>query len=503
MGDSKAAGQIGKYQLLRLLGVGGMGEVYLARQQGPAGFNKLVVVKRILSNLADEPALVKMFLQEASLVAQLTHPNIASVVELGEEKKQYYLVMEHVHGRSLREILKRANEEGRPLPAVTLALIMAQVLKGLHHAHTARSSDGQPLNIVHRDVTPDNIMVGFSGVVKLLDFGIAKAATATDKTGVGLLKGKVAYLSPEHLRAEPLDGRADIFSVGVTMYEAIAGQRPFVAPSNPAIVHRVINAEPTPLHELAPAVPDVLEGLVMRAMQKKREDRFQSAEEMAEALESWAQGLRDLNPGTGIVEYLRSVYDEQVLRSPTMSDQSSLPGVPLGAGPGAGATYVRGTDTRRRKLWVALGLAAAGVLAAGALYGALRAPEPVEPLKVVTRAAPDAGVRALGERPDASEDLAQAPRDAGAESEAETEAEPDPKPEKVFHGPGRVDLRVIPWGEVFEGKRRLGLTPMPALSLPAGAHVLTVKNGDLGKSREVRVVVRSGRTTAVKIDLME
>ncbi len=496
MARSKVDQQIGKYQLLRLLGVGGMGEVYLARQQGPAGFNKLVVVKRILSNLADEPALVKMFLHEASLVAQLTHPNIAAVVELGEEKNQYYLVMEFVHGKSLRSIIKRAAEAGKPLPAVTLALIMAQVLRGLHYAHTARSPEGQPLNIVHRDVTPDNIMVGFNGVVKLLDFGIAKAATATDKTGVGALKGKVAYLSPEHLRAETLDGRADIFSVGVTMYESIAGTRPFVAPSNAAIVHRVINAEPLPLHEVAPEVPDVLEGLVARALQKKREDRFESAEVMAAALENWAQGVRDLNPGTGIVDYLRTIYDDALMRTPTMSDESSLPGLPKGKQ--FPPTYVRGTDTRRRRL-IAAGAVGAVLLVGGVFYavgssfsGEAKGEDPPP----VVEAQVDAGEPAEAQDEPGT---AETPPAADGGAAAETDLARPP----VATGPGRVDLRVIPWGEVFEGKRRLGLTPMQPVLLSAGAHVLTIRNGDLKKERDVRVVIRSGRTTSIKVDLLE
>jgi len=500
MARSRVEEQIGKYQLLRLLGVGGMGEVYLARQQGPAGFNKLVVVKRILSNLADEPALVKMFLHEASLVAQLAHPNIAAVVELGEEKGHYYLVMEFVHGKSLRAILMRAAEEGKPLPPVTLALIMAQTLRGLHYAHTARSADGQPLHIVHRDVTPDNIMVGFNGVVKLLDFGIAKATTATDKTGVGALKGKVAYLSPEHLRAETLDGRADIFSVGVTMYEAIAGQRPFVAPSNAAIVHRVINAEPTPLHEMAPAVPDVLESLVMRALAKKKENRLESAEVFAAALESWVQGVRDVNPGTGIVDYLRTLYDDALMRTPTMSDESSLPGLPSKPGKEYPPTYVRGADTRRRRLTVGLGLAA--VLGVGAAFYAVgsmwsdgagkgEVPPPVSEAPV------DAG-----EPSGTPEDTATAPSPAAADAGAVAESDPAKTP-PVATGPGRVDLRVIPWGEVYEGSRRLGLTPMQPVLLSAGSHVLTIRNGDLKKERDVRVVVRAGRTTTLKVDLLE
>ncbi|MFT3835668.1 MAG: serine/threonine-protein kinase [Myxococcaceae bacterium] len=495
-------GQLGKYELLRVLGVGGMGEVLLARQTGPAGFKKLVVVKKIIDSLATEPAMVKMFLHEAQLIAHLSHPNIVQVIELGQDKGQYFMVMEYVHGQTLRTLLKRAKEQGTLLPPVTVALILAQVLKGLHHAHTASSAEGEPLKLVHRDVTPDNIMVGYGGTVKLLDFGIAKVDTVVaEKTQDGILKGKVAYLSPEQLEGEPLDGRADLFSVGVTMYEALAGERPFVAPTNAAIVHRVLEAEPTPLTTRVPQVPAVLEALTTRALEKKREARIQTAEEFARALEDWALSMRDTSPGTSITDYLALTYDDATRRTPSFNDLQ--PTGLLTVTPARGfdpATQSSDPGKRRFPRWPLIAGAGALVSAAIAFIAWPKTPPPLEPNPHVQPAIVGAGPQLNHPAPPTPVPVPVQPEKP---PEPPVAVAPAKDPEPVEQKNGRVDLRVIPWGEVFEGKRRLGLTPMQPVTMVPGSHTLTIVNSDMNKKKDVRVVVRAGHTTALKVDLLQ
>jgi serine/threonine-protein kinase len=480
-----------------------MGEVLLARQTGPAGFKKLVVVKKIIDSLATEPAMVNMFLHEAQLIAQLSHPNIVQVVELGEDKGQYFMVMEYVHGQTLRSLMKRAKDIGKNIPPVTVALIMSQVLRGLQHAHTATSGEGDPLKLVHRDVTPDNVIVGYNGVVKLLDFGIAKVDNVVvEKTQEGILKGKVAYLSPEQLEGESLDGRADLFSVGVTMYEALAGERPFVAPTNAAIIHRVLEAEPTPLSTRIPDVPPVMEMLVKSALVKKRDDRIQTAEEFARALEDWSMAMRDTSPGTSIVDYLALNFDDTTRRQPSFADlppTGSLIVTP--ARELIDATKSSYPRSLKPKRWPMIALAALLVVAGITFFAWPKSQPPIDTNPHVLP-----GVVGTGPQvnpPDKTPDKTPDKVPDKVPDKTPDPAQKDPELSEPKFSTGRVDLRVIPWGEVFEGKRKLGITPMQPVAMAPGPHTLTIVNPDMNKKKDVRVVVRAGRTTSLRVDMLE
>ena len=197
---------IGKYKLLRLIASGGMAEVYLARQAGAAGFEKLVCLKRILPHLASDRQFVEMFLNEARLAARLDHPNIVSIYDLGEANGNYFIAMEFIDGPSLRAVAKRARERGERLPIAEVVKIVSMAAGGLHYAHDLADAEGKPLGLVHRDISPDNILVHRNGMAKVVDFGIAKAANSSGRTRTGALKGKVAYMPPEQLRGDPLEG---------------------------------------------------------------------------------------------------------------------------------------------------------------------------------------------------------------------------------------------------------------------------------------------------------
>src|SRR5438552_5671450 len=220
---------IGKYKLLRLIASGGMAEVYLARQAGAAGFEKLVCLKRILPHLARDRQFVEMFLNEARLAARLDHPNIVSIYDLGEANGNYFIAMEFIDGPSLRAVHKLSAERNELLPIPEICKIISMAAGGLQYAHDLADDKGEPLHLVHRDISPDNLLVHRNGSAKVVDFGIAKAANSSSQTRTGTLKGKVAYMPPEQLRGEQLDRRTDVFALGVVLYELLTGKRPWDA----------------------------------------------------------------------------------------------------------------------------------------------------------------------------------------------------------------------------------------------------------------------------------
>jgi eukaryotic-like serine/threonine-protein kinase len=277
---------IGKYKLVRLIASGGMAEVYLARQAGAAGFEKLVCLKRILPHLARDKQFVEMFLNEARLAARLDHPNIVSIFDLGEANGNYFIAMEFIDGPSLRAASKRALERGERLPIAEIVKIVSMAAAGLHYAHDLAGADGKPLGLVHRDISPDNILVHRNGAAKVVDFGIAKAANSGAFTRTGTLKGKVAYMPPEQLRGDPLDRRADVFALGVVLYEMLAGQRPWAGDSEVSLIGRIMTEDPPPLSTLRPDAPAGMMAVLDRALAKDRQARYASCHDLQADLEA-------------------------------------------------------------------------------------------------------------------------------------------------------------------------------------------------------------------------
>src|SRR3954464_15859683 len=302
---------IGKYKLVRLIAAGGMAEVYLARQAGAAGFEKLVCLKRILPQLARDKQFVEMFLNEARLAARLDHPNIVSIFDLGEANGNYFIAMEFIDGPSLRAVGKRASERGEYLPIPELCKIIAMAAGGLQYAHDLNDPQGNPLGLVHRDISPDNILVHRNGVAKVVDFGIAKAANSSGATRTGTLKGKVAYMPPEQLRGEPLDRRADVFALGVVLYELLAGKRPWEGDSEVSLIGRIITEVPAPLATLRPEAPGGLMGVLDRALAKDREARYASCHELQADLEALLVSLGQTLTPARISDFARS-YAEPI-----------------------------------------------------------------------------------------------------------------------------------------------------------------------------------------------
>jgi serine/threonine-protein kinase len=283
--------EIDKYRLLRKLATGGMAEVYLAQAAGPAGFQKTLVLKRILPHLAEDQAFVEMFLNEARLAALLNHPNIVQIYDLGEAEGSYFIAMEYVDGPNLRDLSRKASEAGRIVPFEQAAKIIALACEGLGYAHDF-SENGQALNLIHRDISPDNILISHAGAVKVVDFGIAKAANQASHTHAGALKGKLGYMSPEQLRGRPLDRRADIFSLGVVLYELLAGMKPFDATSDIAAMKAILHDPPIPLGQQRPDCPAALAVIIERALEKDRESRYPDCRAMQRDLEQFLMARR-------------------------------------------------------------------------------------------------------------------------------------------------------------------------------------------------------------------
>lgn len=275
----------GPYLLLERINVGGMAEVFRAKVFGIEGFERIVAVKRILPSLADDQAFIKMFIDEARIASQVSHQNIVQIYDLGRHDGQYFMAMEYVSGRDLRQILDLQKRRGELMPVARACHIISKVCEGLEYAHNKRGPAGNPLNIIHRDVTPQNIMCSYEGEVKLCDFGIAKAATrAAKKTKVGVLKGKFAYMSPEQVTSNAVDHRSDIFALGVIFYELLTGERLFLGQTDYSTLSAVRAAKIPPLIPKNPAISPQLQAVVYRMLARDPERRFQGASEVQEAL---------------------------------------------------------------------------------------------------------------------------------------------------------------------------------------------------------------------------
>jgi serine/threonine protein kinase len=301
-----------KYELLRLLGRGGMAEVYLARTRGLAGFEKLAVVKRLLPRLARHPRFVGMFLDEARLAARLHHANINQVYEIDEVDGEVFLAMEFVPGKDARALTRSLAAEKRTMPIEHAIAIAIGIAAGLHHAHNLAGADGQPLGIVHRDVTPHNVIIGFDGSVKLIDFGIAKAKDRSVTTVAGGLKGKFGYMSPEQCLSQPLDRRSDIFSLAVLLRELTTGRRLFQSGiSEYEILRTIIEEDLPPPSSLVEGYPSELEAIVMKGLRRDRVERFQTAGEMQAALERFAHKEGLATSASALADFMRALFPSQ------------------------------------------------------------------------------------------------------------------------------------------------------------------------------------------------
>ena len=279
---------LGKYRLIAMLGRGGMATVHLAVMHGPSGFNKLVVLKQIHAEYAEDPEVMGMFLDEARLAARLSHPNVVQTNEVGQDGGRHFMAMEYLDGQPLNRILHRLGARGG-LPLKMHLQVIVDLLGGLHHAHELADYDGSPLGVVHRDINPQNIFVTYDGIVKVVDFGVAKARSSVVQTRFGIVKGKISYMAPEQARSELVDRRADIFAVGVMLWEAVTHTRPWKGVTEMAVMKSLIHGEFPALRAAAPDVPEALEAIVMKALAPRRDDRYATAAALQADLEAYLE----------------------------------------------------------------------------------------------------------------------------------------------------------------------------------------------------------------------
>ncbi len=328
---------LGRYRLIRKLATGGMAEIWLATAEGPEGFKKKLVVKKILPNLAEDDEFVRMFLDEARIAARLNHPNVAQIFDLGEAEGCFFLAMEYVPGKDLRRVYQDSARAGDRLPVPLTARVLIESAKALDYAHHAADEHGRPLQIVHRDVSPQNILVTFQGGVKLVDFGIAKAADQASQTRTGVLKGKYSYMSPEQAAGLAIDGRTDIFALGIVGYELVTGFRLFKRDTEVLTLQAVRDCKIALPSSVNASIPRDLDAILMRALARKVEDRYATAGALALDLEEFLRAGQLPASGTHLAEFMRKLYG---------AAPEEDPGRAAGGSPGTGSASP-GTSERR------------------------------------------------------------------------------------------------------------------------------------------------------------
>jgi len=534
----------GKYRFGRLIGGGGMAEVYEATAIGAEGFARPVAIKRMLPALSLDPSFGQMFVNEARIASLLHHENIVSVVDFDRDADgRYFLVMELVSGVDLRKLASSG-----PLPWGVIVYLLAGVLNGLGYAHELEAG-GKPLRIVHRDVSPHNVMVSWDGAVKLVDFGIAKAVAATGASRSNTLKGKMAYMSPEQAHGLELDGRADVFAVGVMGHELITGQKLFPGQTEVEVLARVLTQPIAWPRAWRPDVPADLEAVVMQMLERDRNARFANAQAAQEAL--LATTVVDPRAQIALREELRRRFPEAPRRrgesQPGFVATPSGP-VPLAdatqTAPGGDARAVMNEVTRtaqptprpdtprsRAGMWIAIGVAIAAVAIAIAVVAtrggstpAATTPPPMLDARVVAVAPtidastpPDAAAVAIappadaaiapppsGDRhhhhpdaPPAPPPLAPPPIDAGASVAVVIDAAPAPLPPDAPLHPGTLVVKVSPWAHIYVDGALAGDTPF-ARPYPPGEHTVRMVNDELSKDDTQTVTVVSGQAVEVR-----
>ncbi len=541
---------VGAYTLLAKLATGGMAEIWLARQVGLRGFERLVVVKRIIESLSQDEAFVEMFLDEARIVVQLTHPNIVQVFDLGEHAGAYYIAMEYLAGENLVSVARAAAKAGAPLDLKASVKIAIAALEGLSHAHHRAGIDGKPLNVVHRDVSPHNIVLTWDGQVKLVDFGIARAANRATQTQGHQLKGKFAYMAPEQAKGDSeLDARVDVFAMGVVLWEMLTHRRLFSFDDQIRILKTLISDDPIePPHERSPDVPLELSNIIMKALDRRLATRFQSAHAFKAALEAWLQSVGGGPTTSELGQLMNKLFKAriaertqliakaargevsmskvgEVMKPPT--DRSMPSGTPLQGG-------VDGSGNLK------LGIAAVGTLALVLMAGAvswkvltqrppasmpdtvvevIEAPPPkvVEKSSSIVVETEPAGAtitidgKAAGTAPltlfeiGPGEHAVEASLagysnvkrtvSASAEGDRLTVVLTLTKKERAEVARGRLSLSTDPWTHVSLNGRMLGDTPLIEVALPAGRHRLKLSNEQAKIDVAIEVEVKAGQVT--------
>jgi hypothetical protein len=338
---------VDRYAIYDRIAAGGMATVHLGRLLGEGGFSRTVAIKRLHPQYALDPDFVAMFLDEARLAARVRHPNVVPTIDVVAKDDEVFLVMEYVDGEPLSALLRASNDQGKRVPVDYVSTLMTGVLEGLHAAHEAKDDQGRPLDIVHRDMSPHNVLVGVDGVPRVIDFGVAKAMGQVHSTREGQIRGKLAYMSPEQVRGGSLDGRTDVFAASVVLWEALAGRKLFKAENDMALMRLLLSAPIEPPSVYAADVPPGVDAVVLRGLERDVDRRFQSADEMAAALTEAMPGAPARKVGAWVKEIggqklvARAAVVQHIERSSTGATPASLERAPTS---GAQSTQASGVS---------------------------------------------------------------------------------------------------------------------------------------------------------------
>ncbi len=312
----------GQYQLIEKIAQGGMAEIFKGKALDAHGIERPVVIKRILPHIAASPEFVDMLIDEAKIAVQLSHGNIAQIYDLGKVADDYFIVMEYVEGKTLSQIMKRLRTEGRFMPIPLAAAMCAEIASGLDYMHRKSDEHGHPLHIVHRDISPQNVILSTGGTVKIIDFGIARAKTRVSTTDSGILKGKFAYMSPEHAEGERLDWRSDIFSLGVILYELLTGQRLFKGKNNAETLRKVKRAKVPLPSGVRPEITRSLDAVVLKSLRKDREERYHSADELHRDLMRFLVTEHPQFSARDMTKFLHEIFPELAPPNPAAEEET-------------------------------------------------------------------------------------------------------------------------------------------------------------------------------------
>jgi serine/threonine-protein kinase len=484
MASSPPELSFGRYALKERLAAGGMGEVFVGVQTGIGQFQRPVAVKLMLPHLSEDAHIVGLFLQEARITGQLVHPNVVQVYDVGFEHDRYFLAMELVRGVAASKLIQMLRSAGGQLSGDELAWVARGLCDGLHAAHELKNAEGRPMELVHRDVTPHNLLLSTDGQVKVADFGIARVAEGERLTKPGALMGKLGYLAPEQISGGALDRRVDVFAVGATLYHLATLERPFDTPTGQQLDPR--RRPQTPLRVLRPDLPRAFTDGVERALEPAPAARFASTRELRLALPA-----PSADAGEAFGRHLEQVCGELIAEL----DQKTERATRSSTGAALVAPTLPPPADRRVLLVVAAGVVA-GVMVTSALAWRLtRAPlVPAEPTPTpLVAPAPVAPQAPQPTTPADDGDLVLDPSRPATKPVAE--------PAKPAQATGSLSVDAAPWGTVHLDGRAVGETPIAELKVSAGPHVLIVKNPDTGRTVQQTVVIRAGKATPVTVDL--
>jgi serine/threonine-protein kinase len=491
---------VGRYRLIRRIGRGGMGEVFLAQFEAVPGVRKLAAIK-MLHEVADDVGGATALMKEARLTALLSHPNIVQMLDAGIDDGGAWLAMEFVPGLSLQDLIGASVRTETPLPPWLCARIVADACAGLHAVHEAIDERGNPLSIVHRDVTPHNLLVTWDGVVKVADFGIARSSLQSTVTRTGTVKGKLAFMAPEQATGGRVDRRTDVFALGVVLWETLARARLFKGASESETLARVIRCEVPSLRELAPHVHPALAQVAHRALEADPTARHATALEMGRAIESAMRAASvELGPPE-VAAVIATLVPERVREHESWLREAE-------AAAASEPTQLTVTSTRSSRMRSTYGLVAMATVAAAAAGGAalaLRSPAGPEPVAPSAAASP---VRAAGAHSAQPANVAAPARLPSAVAGETVSPKPPPAASAIAARPappatafGKLNVASRPiWSMIKVDGRQVGPTPIAGLSVAEGSHTVTAVPEGKGPAQRQAASVRAGKTTSLQFD---